>query len=360
MIKQICSTLVLVSLATCGPDAVQRASEDPWSSKNQSVKTMNEAAGSKSSPTIVDGNAVHNRAIAILQQAATSTDPRMRANAIEALKYAPNSVLKDALRFALGDENRGVRFVSAMMVGEKKLCDLAMFLEPLLLDNSASVQAAALYSLYKCGQQVDLNPIALMLQSGDTELQGNAALVLGMMGNVSAVHMIREALKAPQDSITPIRRRLINLQMAEALILLGERKELEVVRAGIFSSAQEAEVTALACQIAGNLHDVEVVSTLESIIMGTRRYPDEIRLVAATALAEIAPSRMPLEIVLSYSANDSSNIRSQCAAALGVQGNRLSLGPLALMLRDVDPFVQLSASGAILRINNGDSLTVLD
>lgn len=351
---------LLLTLASCGPDAVQRSSEDPWSSKNQSVKTMNEVAKSKTSPTIVNGEAVRNRALEILRQGTESTDPRMRSNAIEALKYAPDVVLEDTLRFALGDENRAVRFVAAMMVGKKKMCNLVMFLEPLLLDTSLSVQAAALYSLYRCGQKVDLNPIAAMLQSGDAELQGNAALVLGMMGNKSAVHMIRESLKVPQTSITPIRRRLINLQMAEALILLGERKELEVVRAGIFSSAQEAEVTALSCQIAGHLKDYEVVSTLESILLGTRRYPDEIRLVAATALAEIAPSRMPLEIVLGYSSNNSSSIRSQCAAALGVQGNRLSLGPLALMLRDADPFVQISASGAILRIDNGDSIPVLD
>jgi HEAT repeat protein len=264
------------------------------------------------------------------------------------------------LRLALGDNNRGVRFVAAMMIGEKKLCSLSMLLEPLLLDESESVQAAALYSLYRCGSKVDLNLLAHMLQSGNPELQGNAAMVLGMMGNTSAVHMIRDALKVPQDLITPIRRRLIHLQMAEALILLGERNELEVVRAAIFSSAQEAEVTALACQIAGRLGDVEVVSTLESITMSTKRYPDEIRLVAATSLAKITPQRMPLELVLSFSSNDSAIIRSQCATALGVQGYQLSLGPLALMLKDVDPLVQISAAGGILRIDNADSMPELD
>ena len=77
--------------------------------------------------------------------------------------------------------------------------------------------------------------------------------------------------------------------MAEALILLGDQDELEVIRAAIFSSSQESEVTAIACQIAGRLHDVEVTSTLESITLTPNRYPDEIRLIAATALAEINP-----------------------------------------------------------------------
>jgi HEAT repeat protein len=360
MMKILCSVLIVIFITACGPDAVKRASEDPWSSKNHSIKSMNESANMAVNPMVVDRNTVKQSALALLQQSAESTNPRIRANAIEALRYAPNAILESVLRFALGDVNRGVRFVAAMMIGEKKLCSLSMFLEPLLLDDSESVQAAALYSLYRCGSKVDLNPIAQMLESGNPELQGNAAMVLGLMGNKSAVRLIRDALKIPQDLITPIRRRLVNLQMAEALILLGERNELEVIRAAIFSSAQEAEVTALACQIAGRLGDVEVVSTLESITMSLNRYPDEIRLVAATSLAEISPLRVPLELVLSFSSNDSANIRSQCATALGVQGNQLSLGPLALMLTDVDQLVQISAAGAILRIDNDDSVSVSD
>ena len=360
MMKFLRSVLALGLLTACGPDAVKRASEDPWSSKNQSIRSVNESAKTSIAPKVVDGNTVKQSALSLLLDNTESNNSRFRANAIEALRYAPNDLLERVLRLALGDNNRGVRFVAAMMIGEKKLCSLSMLLEPLLLDESESVQAAALYSLYRCGLKVDLNLLAHMLQSGNPELQGNAAMVLGMMGNTSAVHMIRDALKVPQDLITPIRRRLINLQMAEALILLGERNELEVVRAAIFSSAQESEVTALACQIAGRLGDVEVVSTLESITMSPKRYPDEIRLVAATSLAEITPRRMPLELVLSFSSNDSANIRSQCATALGVQGYQLNLGPLALMLKDVDPLVQISAAGGILRIDNDDSMPELD
>ena len=243
---------------------------------------------------------------------------------------------------------------------DRHLCSTSILLEPLLLDVSTSVQAAAMYSIYKCGGLVDLNPLGEMLQSDNPELRGNAAMVLGKMGNQSAKHMIREALTTESSSISPIRRRLINLQMAEALILLGDTEELEVVRAAIFSSAQEAEVTGIACQIAGRLRDVEVVSTLESILLTKGRYPDEIRLVAATALAEISPDRMPLEPVLRFTSSDSANLRSQCATALGVQGNRLSLGPLALMMDDSDPIVQISAAGAVLRINNPDSLVEVD
>ncbi len=351
-------SLISLALVSCGPDPIQRASETPWSSKNQSVKTMDEVGSSGNGVTLVDKEKVNATALDILNEALNSKNARFRANAIESFRHAPQQELEKAVQFGLGDENRGVRFVAAMMIGEESLCDISLLLEPLLLDESESVQAAAMFSLYKCGGNVNLTPIGKMLLSDNPEVRGNAAMVLGQLGNDSAVGMVREALKNTPNTITPIRRRIINLQMAEALILLGEREELEVVRAAVFSSIQEAEVTALACQISGNLKDVEVISTLEGFTVTPDRYPDEIRLVAATALAEISPSRMPLEVVLGFSSNDSPNIRSQCATALGVQGNRLSLGPLALMLKDNDQSVQISAAGAVLRINNKDSLAI--
>jgi HEAT repeat protein len=358
--KRVLSLTICLALSSCGPDPIERASEDPWSSKNQSVKTMSQADSPIPAPMLVDGSTVNASAISILQQATESSTPRLRANAIEALRYAPEDILEQAVRVGLGDENRGVRFVASMMIGEQHLCNISLFLEPLLLDDSKSVQAAAMFSIQKCGGSVDLNPIASMLNSDNPELRGNAAMILGLLGNTSAKQMIREALKDTPVSITPIRRRLINLQMAEALILLGDQDELEVIRAAIFSSSQESEVTAIACQIAGRLHDVEVTSTLESITLTPNRYPDEIRLIAATALAEINPNRMPMGPVLRFTSSASASLRSQCATALGVQGNQLSLGPLTLMMDDSDPLVQISAAGAVLRINNPDSMANAD
>ena len=359
MKKLQCSLIVVVSLVACGPDPISRASDTQWSTKSQSSSNATITMTNQTAAT-VDKKTVSARALFILEKAVESQSARVRANAIESLRYAPAPVLEKAVRIALGDENRGVRFVAAMMVGEAEICELIPLLEPLLLDDSESVKAATLGSMYKCGSNVDLNPLASMLDSDDPELRGNAAMILGRMGNPSAVEMIRRAAHASSTTITPIRRRLINLQLAEALVQLGEREELEVIRAAIFSSIQEAEVTALACQIAGRLHDVEITSTLQGITATPERYPDEIRLVAAAALAEIAPDRVPMKLVLRFTSSESSSLRSQCATVLGIHGNSLSLGPLALLLTDLDPFVQIAAAGAIIRIDNGDSMVIAD
>lgn len=350
-----------LALFACGPDPVTRASEEPWSSKQNSVRSLNDEGLPPTRPQgamAVHGDTVRASAMNILSEALASKNPFIRANAIESMRYAPREDLSYAVRIGLGDENRGVRFVSAMLIGESSLCNDAILLEPLMLDQSQSVQAAALFSMYRCGEQVNLNLLAEMLQSQDPELRGNAALILGRMGNPSAIPLIHAASHEVMDDILPIRRRLINLQLSEALVLLGERNELQVIRAAVYSAASEAEVTALACQILGRLHDVTVLPTLEGLASDStpNRQPAEVQLVAATAVADIAPSRMPTELVLQFSSSQEPHLRAQCAVALGVQGNQLSLGPLALLLKDRDPLVQIAAAGAILRIDNTDSM----
>ena len=112
------STLFLSILVSCGPDPIERASEEPWSSKNQSISSMGEAGTSRQTPMVVDGSTVQQSALSVLQQATESKNPRLRANAIEALRYAPNTILETAVRLGLGDTNRGVRFVASMMIGD--------------------------------------------------------------------------------------------------------------------------------------------------------------------------------------------------------------------------------------------------
>ncbi len=356
MFNRICiPSIISLLVVSCGPKPIERASQDPWSTKQNSIQAMENGKAYRP-PMVVHGDTVHQRAMSVLEQAILSDDPRSRANAIEALRHGNRAALSDAVRAGLVDENRGVRFVAVMMIGEAKLCETSILLEPMLDDPSPSVRAAVLCALYKCGQQVDLNPISSMLNSDNPELRGNAALVLGEMGNESAVSLIRHASRTTPSSIPTIRRRVINLQMAEALVKLGQEKELEIIRAAIFSSLQEAEITALACQIAGRVSDVQILSTLESIASSPDRYPDEIRLIAASSIAQIDSEKVPTDIVLSFTTSEYPILRAQSATTLGIEGNQVNLGPLALMLKDSDPNVQIAAAGAILRIDKGDSV----
>jgi HEAT repeat protein len=293
-----------------------------------------------------------DRAIDLLLQAAEATDPLLRANALEALHDAPQH-LTPAVRRGLSDPNEGVRFVAAMTVGRTRLTSLAEAVEPLLNDESGSVRAAAIYALRRCGRSIDLNPLADMIQSGDPTVKGNAALVLGELGNPSAIPMLREAVgrKLPR---TPVARaKVVDLQIAEALVKLGHEAGLDAIRAALFAPVEEGELTVMACQMCGQLADKAYAPSLRDMATreGRLEEPPEIQLAAAEALARMDRTWALTDIPLARVGSDRPALRAQAAITLGsFPATARTLEVLAGLLDDPSPAVQVAAAGAIVRL----------
>jgi HEAT repeat protein len=295
---------------------------------------------------------LHNRAVNMLQQAAESPEPLLRANAIEALQASPGDLDK-AARMGLVDANRGVRFVAAMAVGRQRMTTIVHLVDPLTRDESDSVKAAAMFALHSCGRKVDLSPLAAMLESTDAEVKGNAALVLGELGNKSAASMVRQAVKKPMPLANPSRVRIVELQLAETLVRLGDEQEIEPIRAAMLAPGDQSELTALACQMAGRLKDEYSRATLVGIVDpdSQKKRPPEVRLAAAAALAQMggSPPRM-IQMIEPFVTDKSPFLRAQAAITLGFLGGERPLAILGGMLRDQNPLVQLSAARGILEI----------
>lgn len=302
-------------------------------------------------PTNAPPEKIEEDAISILMQAARSSEPLLRANAVEGLTRSPEH-FQQVIEGALADENRGVRFVAAMSVGRMRLVEYGPSVELLLADESASVQAAAMFALKACGRPVDLNPLAEMLFSTDPEIKANAALVLGELGNRSAVPMLQAAVGKGIEQMTPIRARMVDLQLAEALVMLGADNQIDAIRAALFTRADEAELAVLACQMCGRLKDGKSAPDLNNILAysGRFRRPAELRMAAAAALAEIEPTRAASDVPMAYIDSEQFTLRGQAALTLGSMGDPLSLPALAAMLSDRHPVVQVSAAAAILKI----------
>jgi len=62
---------------------------------------------------------------------------------------------------------------------------------------------------------------------------------------------------------------------------------------------------------------------------------------------------------LGFTSSEIAILRAQSAITLGIEGSQVNLGPLALMLDDFDPYVQIAAAGAVLRIDNSDSIAIM-
>ncbi|MEM7229419.1 MAG: HEAT repeat domain-containing protein [Planctomycetota bacterium] len=290
-------------------------------------------------------------ALDVLYQAADSGNPLMLANAIEAMKAYPDGI-RPIVRRGLVAENRGVRFVSAMVVGELQLKDMQPLVEPLMLDESDSVRAAAMYAKQQFGANVDLSPLATMLRSESAEVKGNAAFVLGELGEPSAIPMLRQSMGRGLARESTTRARIVDLQIAEALVKLGADQHLDGIRSALFSPAEQAELILLACQICGDLEVRGAVADLHNLAnrTGDRELPPEVRLAAALALARIDASSAPINVPLGYATDDRPDLRAQAAVALGATGSRQTLPALRTLMSDSSEAVRVSAAGGILQI----------
>jgi HEAT repeat protein len=302
-------------------------------------------------PIVLRGTTPAARSTSWLLNAVVDPQPIVRATAFEALEGAPDA-LYEAAPFGLIDENRGVRFVAAMSIGDAGLAGLAPLIAPLLSDPSESVRAAAIYAMNEIGEGADPSPLAPMTRSDDPEIRANAYLVLGLMGNPSAIPLIESTLGKGMRLVNPMRVRLTELQAAEALVLLGDQDDIEPIRAALFTPVEQGEITVLACDMLGRLGDEQARSMLFRMIAasGNQTRPPEIRMAAAAALFRLGP---PLpegleNLILSQVRDRDPRRRVQAASCLAVVPGQQALAALEGLLSDGEPMVRTAAAGAIL------------
>lgn len=299
--------------------------------------------------------AMHAQALAVLRLGTRSDQALVRANAIEMME-PETEALRDAVRRGLVDRNEGVRFVSAMALGKRRLCGSSWLVAPLLEDPSPSVRAAAIYALVVCGDNdVDQTPLSEMVLSQDRVTRANAALVLSEIGNRSATVLLREAMKRPLLGEDAEVIRTSELGLAEALVRLGDRRQLEMIRAAFFAPASQGELTALASQMAGRLKDRNLVPAMGALATasGPRQAGPELRLIAAEALGRIDPEMAMPGLAAEFRNSPMPEVRMQAALVLGWDQSALGIRTLEQMLEDPNERVRIAAAGAILRRKNG-------
>lgn len=318
--------------------------------------------------SLVERSALRERALDLLVEASRSNDALIRANAIEGLQSAPQRA-EPVVRAGLVDTNLGVRFVAAMTIGQLRLRESVPFVRPLLNDPDPRVRAAAIFALSKNGQEVDPTPLASMLENPDSRVRSEAARILGELGNPSAIPMLKSAVaRSPGRTETQgaamQAERLFQLQVAEALVRLGEPGASDSLRAALYPSAREGlESAALAAQILGNLKDEKIarrlVELVEELAPNTQRFADprrntyaqpmEVRLAAAKSLAQMG-FEDGMYVGEMYMTDTEPAVRAQAAFVFGASSHARMLDPLRTMLEDPSPLVRVSAATGILRV----------
>lgn len=296
---------------------------------------------------------LREEALLTLEAAARSEHPAIRANAIEGMQNDP-ARLAGLIGEALRDENLGVRSVAAMAVGRVKLIGALSEVEPLLTDPASRVCASALYALDRCGRAIDPTPLASMLHDENPLVRAQAALVLGLLGDDSALNMLQEAATDPMPRASAAEYRLLQLQLAEARVRLGDFDALHEIRAALYPSRPEdLEATALAAMIIGEIEDRGAIGQL--VLLTARKdergglMPPEVRLAAAGSLAQLGLRRGGF-IGREYAGHDRATVRAQAAYVLGRIGSVEGLNALAELLGDRSSQVRVAAAAAVLMI----------
>ena len=256
---------------------------------------------------------------------------------------------------ALKDPNPAVRSTGALMVGKARLRDLSAAVRPLLGDSSAYSRASAMFALRRCGAEVDLSPLAVMLLNDPSpRVRAHVGYLLGELEDPSALALLHEAAKAAMPRASAAEVKLMQLQLAEAMVKLGEVDQTATIRAALYPARPEdLEITALAAQILGQLRDKGGESELISLTAREDRTgknpPAEIRLACAAALARMGKPQGTF-LADEYIANTLPALRAQSAYTYGEIGRSENLSKLETLLDDPEGVVQVSAAAAILRL----------
>lgn len=286
---------------------------------------------------------------------ASSDVPQVRANALEGLERSPTRA-EPVVALALSDPNPGVRSVAATVAGRAGLTGLAPSLRGLLDDESGFVRASAIGALRAMGSEVDPTELSsMLLGSSDPRLRSHAAFVIGEMGDPSAVPMLKQAWTTPVRNASEVERRLVRLQIAEALVKLGENDSIDAIRAALYPARpEELEATALAVQIIGQVRDRGSIDQLIYLSAEDdgRLMPAEVRLAVAGALARMGMTEGGF-IADEYVDNPSEAVRAQVAIVYGRTGRDEHLPKLQALIQDPSELVRVAAAAGALDLLSG-------
>lgn len=315
-------------------------------------------------PTMAGNNGagVSSRARPIRDEATTrlfalanSPTPQIRANAVEGLERV-GARSEPAVALALSDENPGVRSVAAMVAGRAGLTTLTPTLRDMTKDESGFVRASAIAALVQLGVDADPTELSdMLLESSNPRLRAHAAFLIGEMGEKSALPMLRQAWMTPIRNASEIERRLVRLQVVEALVKLGDETSIDTLRAALYPSRpDELEATALAVQIIGEVRDRGAIDQLIYLADDStdRVMPAEVRLAVAGALAKMGLTQGGF-IADEYADSPIDVVRAQAAAVYGRTGRTQHLPRLGVMLDDPSELVQVAAAAAVVDLMTG-------
>ena len=289
---------------------------------------------------------LHQHALDEVSSALHSSQDVERAHAIESVQDAAPPNAGATIVSALSDRSPLVKKAAALAAGELRVRSATGSLNDIVQQTEGATdrghlaeRMAAIFALHRLGDTSHSHLFEKTAFDPDQYIRGDTALILGMLGDRSAIPLLLKMTQRDSDALD-------RLQAAEALWRLGDERGLDELIGGTISGYPDdrmVAVTALA-----EPKDTRILGHVEGML--TDDYP-EVALVAARA-AGVLGSDEGYGVALRGAASVDPRRRALAALAFGTIGRTDAQPVLSRLLRDDRPEVRLAAAEAILQIDS--------
>ncbi len=280
--------------------------------------------------------ALQSRARETVTSAMADPSDVVRANAIESAQRTLGASAANEVLRGLRDRASIVRFAASIAAGDLKLETARSTLGELAYDPDPSVRLAARYGLHKLGDTRLSQEILLGLRDPRRRVRADTVLLLGLLGEKSAVD--------PLTRLLGDREPVIRLQVAEALWRLGNERGLEELVAKTVSAYPDEQIVAVLALAAPR--DRRALGHVTGWLVSD--YPE--LSLAATRAAGMLGSDAGYAIAAKAVRSSDVRQRGMAALALGDIGRTDAQPLLAPLLTDPSTEVRLSAATALLQL----------
>jgi len=267
-----------------------------------------------------------------------SNDTIMRCQAIEAAQNGMGPEAAGLVITALDDSAELVRFAGSMAAGTLRLEMARPKLAAMADDTDPNVRVAVRYALHRLGDTSRSHDLEQYSVSPDVIVRRNTAMVLGLLGEKSAVRLLWPMQKDVDSAV--------RLGVAESMWRLGEEQGLKECVAACVSQFPDDQILGSLALAAPK--DVRVRPYLRGKL--TTPY-EEVNLAAARALGVIGEDDGYGVAQKGAKSNDPRQ-RALAALAFGAIGRADAQSMLAGLLKDGDEAVRIAAAMAVLQLKD--------
>jgi HEAT repeat protein len=260
----------------------------------------------------------------------------VRAHAIEATRDATGDAHAKDLIAALSDPDPLVRYAACLAVGDLRLKDGREKLTVLTEDKDSGVRVVARYALHRLGYFKYSHDLEELAKSPEDAVRGTTALVLGMIGDTSALNVLRPM----RHDYNPAVRQ----QAAVSMWRLGSQQGLADLIGLTVSPYQDDKKVVLLGLAAP--HNRQVI---QHIRINLTEDAPEVCLVAARAMGMLGCDE-GYGIAQKGVKSQDPRQRVLAALALGAIGRSDAQDMLRKLLSDSNADVRVAAAEAILQL----------